>query len=275
MMTIMVRGHSFEIRPIAQGELDAVMEVYRQCEDFLALGPVPTASMEMVLKDIEISQAENGIFCGIYTVDEEMVGIIDYVPAICGGNPQAAFLELLMIAAPFRNQGLGKAVVEAVENEIRKDVKINTILSGVQVNNPQAVQFWQRNGYQIVSEPRLLPDQTTAVELRKDLDRMKKIEKLESLAHSVDMLISEIQKTTIASSYLESLLNVLQDLQSRLAGKDEINFKQSSFAIFRVVTDDYNLEKSDLGQKLLGLSVLLQEIGKSDNSQHRLRKSVQ
>ncbi len=60
-----------------------------------------------------------------------------------------------------------------MENEIRKDAKINTILSGVQVNNPQAVQFWQRNGYRIVSEPRLLPDQTTAVELRKDLDRVE------------------------------------------------------------------------------------------------------
>lgn len=138
MMTFMVRGHAFEIRPIAQGELDAVLEVYRQCEDFLALGPVPTASMEMVLKDIEISQAENGVFCGIYTANGEMAGIIDYVPSNHGGDPQAAFLELLMIAAPFRNQGLGKAVVEAVENEIRKDAKINTILSGVQVNNPQA-----------------------------------------------------------------------------------------------------------------------------------------
>ncbi|MBI5294365.1 MAG: GNAT family N-acetyltransferase [Chloroflexi bacterium] len=78
-----------------------------------------------------------------------------------------------MIAAPFRNQGLGKAVVAAMENEIRKDAKINTILSGVQVNNPQAVQFWQRNGYRIVSEPNLLPDQTIIVDLRKDLDRVE------------------------------------------------------------------------------------------------------
>lgn len=173
MMTIMVRGHSFEIRPIFRDELDAVLEVYKQCEDFLALGPEPTASMEMVLNDIEISQAEKGFFCGIYTIDEEMVGIIDYVPANYGGEPQTAFLGLLMIAAPFRKQGLGKAVVAAVENEIRKDAKINTILSGVQVNNPQAVQFWQRNGYRIVSEPKRMPDQTIIVDLRKDLDRVE------------------------------------------------------------------------------------------------------
>jgi ribosomal protein S18 acetylase RimI-like enzyme len=123
----------------------------------------------MVLKDIEISKAENGIFCGIYTTDGKMIGVIDYVPGNYKGEPQAAFLELFMIASPFRRQGIGKAVVEAFENEIRKDAKVSTILSGVQVNNPQAMQFWQRNGYRIVSEPKLHPDQTTAVDLRKDL----------------------------------------------------------------------------------------------------------
>jgi len=170
-MTIVVQGHPLEIHPIAQDDLDDVLEVYKQCEDFLALGPVPTASMEMVLKDIEISQAENGVFCGIYTANGKMIGIIDYVPSNYRGEPQTAFLELLMIAASFRKQGIGRAVVEAVENEIRNDAKVSTILSGVQVNNPQAVQFWQRNGYRIVSTPKLHPDQTTAVDLRKDFNQ--------------------------------------------------------------------------------------------------------
>jgi ribosomal protein S18 acetylase RimI-like enzyme len=168
-MKTSTREYTIEIHPIAQDDLDAALDVYRQCEDFLALGPVPTASMEMVLKDIEISKAEGGIFCGIYTANREMIGVIDYVPSHYKGEPQTAFLELLMIAAPFRKQGIGKAVVEAFEDEIRKYPGVNTILSGVQVNNPQAMQFWQRNGYRIVSEPILHPDQTTAVDLRKEL----------------------------------------------------------------------------------------------------------
>lgn len=171
MMTIVVREHSLVIHLITQDDLDQVLAVYQQCEDFLALGPVPTASMEMVLKDIEISQAENGVFCGIYTADGQMIGIIDYVPSNYRGEPDTAFLELLMIAERFRKLSIGKAVVEAVENEIRKDPKVSTILSGVQVNNPQAAQFWQRNGYRIVSQPRLHPDQTIAVDLRKDLNQ--------------------------------------------------------------------------------------------------------
>jgi ribosomal protein S18 acetylase RimI-like enzyme len=62
-------------------------------------------------------------------------------------------------------------VVEAVEKEIRKEPGITVIHSGVQVNNPQAIKFWQRRGYRIVSGPKLHPDQTTAFDLRKDLNK--------------------------------------------------------------------------------------------------------
>lgn len=172
MIKFDVPGYPIEIHPIAQDDLDAVLQVYNQCEDFLALGPVPTASMEMVLKDIEISRQEGGIFCGIYAPDGRIIGVLDFVPSGYKGNPMHAFLELLMIAAPFRKQGVGKAVVDAFENEIRKDPQVSTILSGVQVNNPKAMHFWQRQGYRIVSEPKLYADQTTAVDLRKDLDRL-------------------------------------------------------------------------------------------------------
>jgi ribosomal protein S18 acetylase RimI-like enzyme len=165
---IIIQDHSLEIRTITEDDLDAVLDVYIQCEDFLALGPVPTASLEMVLKDIEISQNEAGLFCGIYTADGKMIGVIDYVPGNYRGDPRTAFLELLMIAAPFRTQGIGAAVVKAIEQEIRKGAQVSTILAGVQVNNPQAIRFWQRNGYRIVSGPTSFPDQTTAYGLRKD-----------------------------------------------------------------------------------------------------------
>jgi ribosomal protein S18 acetylase RimI-like enzyme len=169
IISVNIRDSSLEICPVTRDKLEAVLEVYEHSEDFLALGPVATASMEMVLKDIEISKNEGGIFCGIRTADGKMIGVVDYVPNNYQGDPQAAYLSLLMIASPFRNQGIGKAVVDAVENEIRKDAQVTVILAGVQVNNPQAVRFWQRNGYRIVSEPKLYPDQTIAVDLRKDI----------------------------------------------------------------------------------------------------------
>jgi len=170
-MTLVTRDSRFQIRPITSDELDAVLDVYRQCEDFLALGPVPMASMAMVLQDIEISRHEGGVFCGIYdAANGAMIGVVDYVPCGFESDPHLAHLSLLMIAARFRQQGVGQVVVEAIEQEITKDAQVTAILSGVQVNNPPAIQFWQKRGYRIISGPTLMPDQTTVFGLRKWLD---------------------------------------------------------------------------------------------------------
>ncbi len=169
MFTFSHQNQSFEIRPVTPDELEVILDVYRQCEDFLALGPVATASMEMVEKDIELSHSQDGIFCGIYTAGNEMIGVLDYTPSGWKGDPQAAYISLLMMAASWRNKGIGKAVVEAFEHEIRQNPRITTVYAGVQVNNPLAIRFWQANGYCIISGPILYPDQTTAFDLKKQL----------------------------------------------------------------------------------------------------------
>ena len=167
---MLIRDDSFEVRSITHDDLGAVLNVYRHCEDFLALGPEPTASMEMVAKDIEISQREGGIFCGVLSVDGEMIGVVDFVPSGFEGDPHIAFVSLVMIAPPYRNQGLGGRVVELIENKVRKDAQVTAILSAVQVNNPEGLRFWQKNGYRTVGEPKLQPDQTTTLRLRKDFE---------------------------------------------------------------------------------------------------------
>jgi hypothetical protein len=40
------------VRALSEGDLKPTLEVYRACEDFLSLGPVAIASIEMVLDDI-------------------------------------------------------------------------------------------------------------------------------------------------------------------------------------------------------------------------------
>lgn len=88
---MLIRDNSFEVRTITQDDLGAVLDVYLQCEDFLALGPEPTASMAMVLKDIEISQRKGGVFCGVYSADGRMIGVVDFVPRSFEGDPHIAF----------------------------------------------------------------------------------------------------------------------------------------------------------------------------------------
>jgi ribosomal protein S18 acetylase RimI-like enzyme len=171
MVRMLIRADSFEVRTITQDDLEAVLDVYRQCKDFLALGPKPTASMQMVLEDIHISQRAEGVFCGIFAEDGAMIGVVDFVPNNFEGDPYIAFFSLLMIAPCFRNQGIGTTIVELIENEIRKDGQVTAILSAVQANNPKGLRFWQKNGYRIVGESELQPDHTTTFRLQKDCNQ--------------------------------------------------------------------------------------------------------
>lgn len=164
---MILTGGSFTIRPVQHNELSQVLEVYRQCTDFLALGPDPRASMEMIEKDMRISKDAGGIFCGIFDDNQNMIGIVDFIPGNFEGNPAQAFIELLMMAMPARRKGLGRKIMQAVEQEISRNPNITEILSAVQVNNPNAVQFWKNVGYEINSEPILCSDGTTVYKLRK------------------------------------------------------------------------------------------------------------
>lgn len=165
---MIIKHNDFEIRNVSEFELEDVFQVYKNCEDFLALGPVSKASMEMVQEDLKLSHKEGGIFCGIYK-ERKMIGILDFVPKSFNGIPEHAFISLLMISLPYRKKGLGTEVVHAVEKEIRKNPLITAILSGVQVNNTMAIEFWVKLGYKIISEPELLDDGTTVFRLKKDI----------------------------------------------------------------------------------------------------------
>ena len=165
MSAVSVYPNVFALRSVDRSDpavLAALLEVYRQCEDFLALGPQPHASPEMVQADLDLSQKAGGIFCGIILCpSNEMIGVADYIPCGFEGNRHHAFIELLMIGKPFRSHGLGYRVVAELETEICKDPQITAIRLGCQVNNPGGGRFWQRCGYRIIGPPTQYPDQTT------------------------------------------------------------------------------------------------------------------
>jgi ribosomal protein S18 acetylase RimI-like enzyme len=166
---IIYRNNYFKIERISEGSLSQVLKVYKQCEDFLALGPEPCASEEMVIKDIEHSVTEDGLFCGIFDSHDDILGIVDFVPHSCKDSGDSAFISLIMIAKPYRNKGLGAKVIEAIETYIRKYPQNKAVLSAVQTNNEKAIRFWKALGYIIVGRPELQPDKTTVYNIRKYL----------------------------------------------------------------------------------------------------------
>ncbi len=159
------------IQPVWEENIGDLLFVYKECEDFLALGPVAIASEDMVRSDLRISESEGGMFCGIYLHREAMIGVVDFVPKNFHGQSDTAFIALLMLKKSFRNRGIGSRVVKLIESEIRKDQGVVRILGGVQVNNPTAIRFWQNRGYQIISGPERMADQTTVYRLEKQFPK--------------------------------------------------------------------------------------------------------
>ena len=158
-----------EIRPIAENDLGEVLAVYRQCEDFLALGPQPNASRAMIVKDIMASRCAKGLFCGIYTSDEKMIGVVDFVPCNFEEMDHVSFISLLMIIPAFRRQGVGTRILELVEDKMKMIGRVSEIRTAVQLNNPMALRFWQQHDYCVFGNPELRPDQTVVTYLRKDI----------------------------------------------------------------------------------------------------------
>jgi GNAT superfamily N-acetyltransferase len=157
-----------KIQPITDRDLPAVLDIYQQCEDFLALGPNPRASLEMVAADRALSAAQNGIFCGIFEPDGMLLGVLDFIPKGYHGVPNCAYLELLMLAAPARSRGVGAQALSWLEGELRS-TGITRLEAGVQVNNPRAIRFWQNHGFMICGPSEVLPDGTECYPLVKTL----------------------------------------------------------------------------------------------------------
>lgn len=158
----------FSTRLLDEESLPELLELYRQCEDFLALGPVPVASEDMIRRDLVTTRPGGGAYSGIFWPDGTLVGVLDVIPSGFEGQADQAFIELLMIGAPYRGKGLGEEVVRALVESLREG-PARKLLAGVQVNNPRALKFWQRMGFRVISEPMEYPDGTTAVTTLKEL----------------------------------------------------------------------------------------------------------
>ena len=159
-----------DIRKITPDDYPAIHEVYRQCEDFLALGPASKASMDMVIADIREAKAESGIYSGIF-YGKMMVGVVSYIPSHFEFRLLDAYILLMMIIPAYQRKGIGGEVLGRIEKEICAHARIRSILCSVQVNNPDAIRFWEKQSYKIFDGPELRPDKTTVYHLRKEIER--------------------------------------------------------------------------------------------------------
>ena len=65
---MILQGNNITIQKVDRKDINSIYNVYKNCEDFLSLGPVPVASKQMILDDFKISEDEGGIYCGIFSI---------------------------------------------------------------------------------------------------------------------------------------------------------------------------------------------------------------
>jgi GNAT superfamily N-acetyltransferase len=163
---IIFSGDGFAIQEITDDDLASTLDVYRALEDFLALGPVATASSAMVAADMKHSKESGGIYCGIWNDAGNQVGVLDFIPEYA---PKTAFLSLLMIARGHRHKGLGTAILQSLESHLKSVSGTEVIESGVQVNNKDGIRFWKSRGFKIDNRAEKLDDGTTAHRMSKSI----------------------------------------------------------------------------------------------------------
>lgn len=153
--------------PMNENHLPRLLQLYRQCEDFLSLGLNPHASPEMVLADLALSRKNGGVFYGIF-LEKQLAGVLDLVTSGFQSDARRAYLELLMIAPGFRGRGLGRELLAMVEGKLQS-AGITALEADVQVNNPLGLRFWQREGFLPIGQSQLQEDGTTTIHLVKFL----------------------------------------------------------------------------------------------------------
>jgi RimJ/RimL family protein N-acetyltransferase len=126
---------SIKLVRVSETNIDQVFQVYKECEDFLSLGPEPKASLDMVYKDLEYSRESSGIYNLIMDENGCIIGIIDYIPYKYGKNGDYCYISLIMIKSQYRSQGYGKRVLREIEESVHRAYGISQFRASVQINN--------------------------------------------------------------------------------------------------------------------------------------------
>lgn len=167
---MILKGDGFEIRPLTACKLDAAVQVYRQSGEELDRNTGERVSGQTVLEDMTLSRQAGGIFCGIYDPQDELAGILDFVPAGFGDRVDSACVLALKIDAAYRGRGLGGKALDRLEEELRKDGRLKYLWACFPEGCPTWQGFAARHGFRRAGEAeRLQFGSPAGVTMVKDL----------------------------------------------------------------------------------------------------------
>jgi ribosomal protein S18 acetylase RimI-like enzyme len=130
---------------------DELQAFYESCSDYVELitgqPPGPDEAAELLASLPRGKTHEDKFVIGLFDAPGHMIGVLDVVRDY--PKPAEWYLGLLMLAPGWRSHGLGERVYRRLEEWVRASggTAIHLI---VQEQNPGALRFWQRMGFDLM-----------------------------------------------------------------------------------------------------------------------------
>lgn len=142
------------IKPVTDDDAEAVLMVYEQCADYLALQTPEVPSVAMVQSDLATTARNAGIFAGIFRRESnDLIGVISFVPKNFRGQYDYAFVLNVMIRVSDRRRGYGTEAYRAVEELIFSNAEVKRIGTLLLPQHEPAYAFAEKLGFERAGGP--------------------------------------------------------------------------------------------------------------------------
>jgi GNAT superfamily N-acetyltransferase len=158
------------LRPLSPVDAPELQAVYQASADFFDSRGGAPSDPDQAEADLAAAVAEDGRFLLGITLHESMIGVIDL--RLASPGPFDVSIGLVLLAEPYRRQGLGRWALRILEAWLSRDTPTEAVIVAVPAQCHAAQAFFQANGYTFTgqstrvligsSRPRLL-------EMRKSL----------------------------------------------------------------------------------------------------------
>jgi RimJ/RimL family protein N-acetyltransferase len=132
----------------------AILAVYEQCADYLALQTPEPPSGAMVQSDAATTARHGGVFAGIFKREAHiLIGAISFVSQNFRGQRDYAFVLNLMIGSAHRRQGYGTEAYRAIEEFIWRDPDVKRIGALLLPQHEPSYAFAAKHGFERAGGP--------------------------------------------------------------------------------------------------------------------------
>ncbi|MBN1551667.1 GNAT family N-acetyltransferase [bacterium] len=145
--------HNFYARKLGKKDLVIIQQLLTKCQSYFKLvaGEAVNSeySFDLLSKTPPDKTIDDKFLLGIFEDGFELIAILDIIrdfPA-----PGIWFLGLMLLEPDRRNQGLGHLIYDTLEDWMKRE-GAKSFRLGVVEQNPNAVKFWRRMGFEIVEK---------------------------------------------------------------------------------------------------------------------------